>query len=69
MIIAKIIMNALPKKRKEVLKTLLSMIAQIRQKRGCSSYQIFQGIEEENVFNLVQEWETSEDMEYHNHMA
>jgi quinol monooxygenase YgiN len=69
MIIAKIIMNALPKKRKEVLKTLLSMIAPIRQKRGCRSYQVFQDIEDENVFSLVQEWETREDLEYHNHMA
>jgi quinol monooxygenase YgiN len=69
MIIAKIIMNALPKKRKEVLKTLLSMIAPIRQKRGYRSYQVFQDIEDENVFSLVQEWETREDLEYHNHMA
>jgi quinol monooxygenase YgiN len=65
MIIVKITMNALPKKRKEVLQTLLSMIEAIRQEKGCRSYQVFQDIANENVFSLVQEWETREDLEHH----
>ena len=65
MTIIKIIMNALPEKRKEVLQTLLSMIGAIRQEKGCRSYQVFQDIEDENVFCLVQEWETREDLEHH----
>ena len=65
MIIAKIIMNALPEKRKEIFQTLLSMIEAIRQEKGCRSCQVFRDIEDENVFNLVQEWETREDMEHH----
>ena len=65
MIIAKIIMNALPEKRKEVLQTLLSMIEEIRQEKGCLSYQVFQDIKDENGFSLVQEWETREDLEHH----
>ena len=65
MIIAKIIMNALPEKRKEVLQTLLSMIEAIRQEKGCRSCQVFQDIEDENVFSLVQRWETREDLEHH----
>jgi quinol monooxygenase YgiN len=65
MIIVKIKMNALSEKRKEVLQTLLSTIEAIRQEKGCRRYQIFQNIENENVFSLVQEWETREDMEHH----
>jgi len=65
MIIVKIMMNALPEKRKEVLQTLLSMIAAIRQEKGCRSYQGFQDIEDESVFSLIGEWENLEDLEYH----
>ena len=65
MIIAKIIMNALPEKRKEVFQTLLSMIEVLRQEKGCRSCQIFQDIEDENVFSVVQKWEAREDLENH----
>lgn len=65
MIIVKTTMNALTEKRKEVLQTLSSMIEAIRQEKGCRSYQVFQDIEDKNVFCLVQEWETREDLEHH----
>ena len=65
MIIAKITMSALSEKRKEIFQTLLSMIAAIRQEKGCRSCQGFQDIENESVFNLVGEWETHEDLERH----
>lgn len=65
MIIVKIMMNALPEKRKEVLQTLLSMTAAIRQEKGCRSCQGFQDIEDECVFRLGGEWETLEDLENH----
>jgi quinol monooxygenase YgiN len=65
MIIAKIIMNALPEKRKEVFQTLLSMIDILRQEKGCRSCQVSQDIEDENVFSVVQKWETREDLEHH----
>ena len=65
MIIAKIMMNALPEKRKEVFQTLLSMIEILRQEKGCRSCQVFQDIEDENVFSVVQKWETREDLEHH----
>jgi len=65
MIIAKTIMNALPEKRKEVFQTLLSMIEVLRQEKGCRSCQVFQDIEDENVFSMVQKWETREDLEHH----
>jgi quinol monooxygenase YgiN len=65
MIIVKITMNALPEKRKEVLQTLLSMIETIRLEKGCNSFEIFQCIEDENIFCLVGEWSTREDLEHH----
>ena len=65
MIIAKIIMNARPEKRKEVFQTLLSMIDVLRQEKGCLSCQVFQDIEDENVFRVVQKWETRDVLEHH----
>jgi quinol monooxygenase YgiN len=65
MVIVKITMNALPEKRKEVLQTLLSMIEAIRLEKGCRNYEVFQSVEDENVFCLVEEWETREVLEHH----
>jgi quinol monooxygenase YgiN len=65
MILVKITMHSLPEKRKEVFQTLLSMIEETRQEKGCRSYQVFQCIEDENVFCLVGEWEAREDLERH----
>jgi quinol monooxygenase YgiN len=65
MIIVRITMAARPEKRKEVMQTLLSMIEPTLQERGCLSYQVFQDIEDENVFSLIKEWETREDLDHH----
>jgi quinol monooxygenase YgiN len=65
MIIVRITMTARPEKRKEVVQTLLSIIEPTLQEKGCLSYQVFQDIEDENVFSLIKEWETREDLEHH----
>jgi len=65
MIIARITMAARPEKRKEVMQTLLSMIEPTLQEKGCLSYQVFQDINDENVFSLIKEWETREDLDHH----
>ena len=65
MIIVRITMTARAEKRKEVMQTLLSMIEPTLQEKGCLSYQVFQDIDDENVFSLIKEWETREDMEHH----
>ena len=64
-IIIRITMNALIEKRTEVMQTLLSMIGPTENERGCQSCQIFRGIEEKNVFILVEEWESREDLVVH----
>jgi quinol monooxygenase YgiN len=65
MIIVRIIMTALPEKRKEVLQTLLSMIDPPGKEKGCLSYAIFSDIEDTNVFNLFSEWETRQHLDRH----
>ena len=65
MIIVKIEMNALAEKQKEVMRSLLSMIESTGKKRGCLSHHVFRDIEDENVFSLIDEWETREDLDQH----
>jgi quinol monooxygenase YgiN len=64
-IIIRITMNALIEKRTEVMQTLLSMIDPTENERGCQSCQIFRGIEDKNVFSLIEEWKSREDLVVH----
>jgi quinol monooxygenase YgiN len=64
-IIVRITMNAIPEKQKEVMQTLLSMIESTGKDRGCLSHHVFRDIEDENVFSLIDEWETREDLDQH----
>ena len=65
MIIVRIAMNALPEKQKEVMQTLLSMSASTKKERGCLSHHVLRDIEDENVFSLIDEWETRQDLDHH----
>jgi quinol monooxygenase YgiN len=65
MIIVRITMTARPEKRKEVMQTLLSMVEPTLQEKGCLSYQVFQDVDDENVFSMIKEWETREDLDRH----
>ena len=58
-------MNVLPEKRKEVLQTLLSLIEPIGTEKGCLSYGVFCDIEDKNVFKLISEWETRQQIDHH----
>jgi len=64
-IIVRIAMNARPEKRKEVIQTLLSMIESTGKERGCLSHRVFRDIENENVFSLIDEWESREALDQH----
>jgi len=59
------ILNVHPEKQKEVLITLLSIIESPRKEKGCLSYSIFCNIEDNNVFELISEWETRQDLNHH----
>jgi quinol monooxygenase YgiN len=65
MIIVRITMNSLMEKRTEIMQTLLSMIEPTENGRGCLSCQILQDVEDQNVFSLIQEWETRKDLDNH----
>jgi quinol monooxygenase YgiN len=47
------------------MQTLLSMIESTAKERGCLSHHVFRNIEDENVFSLIDEWETREDLDLH----
>ena len=65
MILVRIIMNVLPQKQKEVMQTLLSMIEPAGKEKGCLGYDLFCDIDGKTVFNLIEEWETREDLDHH----
>jgi quinol monooxygenase YgiN len=62
-IIVRIKLNALPEKRKELMQTLFSMIESIGKERGCLSHHVLRDIENENVFSLIDEWGTRNDLD------
>jgi len=65
MIVVRIVMNVIPEKQKELMQTLLSMIESPEKKSGYLSSGIFCDIEDKNVFNLISEWETRQDLNHH----
>jgi quinol monooxygenase YgiN len=64
-IIVRIRMKALIEKRTETMQTLLSMIELAGKEKGCQSYEVFCDIEGNTVFNVIEEWETREDLDRH----
>jgi len=64
-IIVRITMNVLIEKRTEVMQTLLSMIDPTENGRGCLSCYVSRDLEDNNVFSLIEEWETREDLDNH----
>jgi quinol monooxygenase YgiN len=64
-IIVRITMKALMEKRTEMMQTLLSMIEPAEKEKGCLSYDVFCDQEDNHVFNLIEEWETREDLDRH----
>ena len=65
MILLRAILIVLPEKQKEVFQTLLSLIEPHGKAKGCLSYEIFNDIEDGNVFNLISVWETRQHLDHH----
>ena len=65
MIIMRITMKALMEKRTEMRQTLFSMIEPAKKEKGCLNYEVFCDINGGTVFNMIEEWETREDLEHH----
>jgi quinol monooxygenase YgiN len=62
-IIVRITMNAFIEKRTEVMQTLISMIEPTENEMGCLSCHVYRDIEDKNVFSLIEDWKTHEDLE------
>ncbi|MBW1999606.1 MAG: antibiotic biosynthesis monooxygenase [Deltaproteobacteria bacterium] len=65
MIMLRLTMNVLPEKQKEVMQTLLSITELTEKDNGCLSCNLFCDMEDKNVYTLIEEWETREDLERH----
>ena len=65
MIVVRIAMNVLPEKQKELVQTILSMIGPMENEAGCLSYALFCNIENKNLLNLLEEWQTRKDLDRH----
>lgn len=65
MIVVKITMDVLPEKQKELVQTLLSMAGTMEKEAGCLSYTLFCHIEDKNLLNLLEEWQTRKDLDRH----
>jgi quinol monooxygenase YgiN len=62
-IIVRITMNAFLEKRTEVMQTLLSMIEPTENEMGCLNCQVYRDIEDKNIFSLIEDWKTREDLD------
>jgi quinol monooxygenase YgiN len=65
MIVARIAMNVLPEKQKELVQTILSMIGPMEKEAGCLSCALFCNVEDKNLLNLFEEWQTRKDLDRH----
>ncbi len=65
MIVVRITMNVLPEKQKELVQTLLSMIELTEMEAGCLSFALFCNMEDKNLLNLLEEWQSRKDLDQH----
>ena len=63
LVIVIIKLNARPEKYMELNQSLLAMIEPTRKEKGCLSHNVFQNIENENDFSLIQLWKTRDDLD------
>ena len=65
MIVVKIILNVLADKQLEITQTLVSLIEPVGREKGCKGCSVFCDIQDKNCFCLIEEWQTSEDLDLH----
>jgi quinol monooxygenase YgiN len=56
-------MEALPEKQKEVVQTILSLMASMKREAGCLSYTFFCEMKDKNVLCMLEEWESREKLD------
>lgn len=65
MIVSSTKISVIPENRKEFLQTLVSLIGRVRNEKGCVSHNVYQDVEDENAFIIIEEWETQADLDNH----
>ncbi len=65
MIIVRITMQVLAEKHKEVLQTLLSLMAPMEREVGCLGYAFLSDIKEKTTFYVLEEWENRQKLDNH----
>jgi len=65
MIIVTLRMTVRPDKRRDFMESIRGMLEPTRVERGCISYRLYEDIENKNIFTLVEEWKTRDDLEKH----
>ena len=65
MVIVFIKMRSLPEKCLELKQTLKGLVVSARNEKGCLNYDLFQDVENENSFCLVEQWESRKDLDGH----
>jgi quinol monooxygenase YgiN len=63
LVIVIIKLNARSEKCLELKQSLLAMIEPTRKEKGCLGHNIFQDIENDNGFSLIQMWQTRDDLD------
>ncbi len=67
MVITEIIIHARPEKRKEILQTIKGLSEQLTKTSGCVDVGLYQDIEDENVFYVMESWMNKHDLEKFKH--
>jgi quinol monooxygenase YgiN len=65
MVILRVTLRVISDKRLEITQTLLSMIEPTIKEKGCLSYSVLADLENENHIDLLEEWESREDLDEH----
>jgi quinol monooxygenase YgiN len=65
MILVIIKIKTLPAKRNEFLQTVCSLLQPIRMEKGCINCFASQDIEDQNIFHLIENWNTQQDLDNH----
>ena len=65
MIIVTLRMTVRPDKRHDFTEPIRGMLGPTRAERGCIRYCLYEDIENNNTFTLVEEWKTLDDLDKH----
>ncbi|TKB26243.1 hypothetical protein FCL47_10945 [Desulfopila sp. IMCC35006] len=63
MIVTTIKIHGLSRKRREIIQTIKGLADQVVKDEGCTSADFYQDMENKDIFYLLEEWKTIEDLE------